>query len=85
MSTTFPGDVGAMRDMFPELDIREDLMFIHDGNIITSAGGAKSFEASLYLCELLYGKKNADEIAKGMVIDWDLEQVPHLVVAGKSN
>ena len=53
---------------------------MHDGNVITSSGGAKSFEASLYLCELLYGKKNADEIAEGMVIDWDLSTFPHLIV-----
>ena len=47
---------------------------------ITSAGGAKSFEASLYLCELLYGKKVADELAKGLVIDWELESVSHIII-----
>ncbi len=78
-STTFPADIEAMRKMFPNLDIRDNTLFVHDGKVITSAGGAKSFEASLYLCELLYGKKVADEIAEGMVIDWDLESVPHLV------
>jgi transcriptional regulator GlxA family with amidase domain len=78
--TTFPGDIGAMRKMFPELDIRENTLFVHDGNVITSAGGAKSFEASLYLCELLYGKKAANEIAVGMVIDWNLQEVDHIVI-----
>lgn len=80
VSTTFPNDIGAMREMFPNLDIRDSVLFVHDDNIITSAGGAKSFEASLYLCELLYGKSNADEIAEGMVIDWNLNDVPHIVV-----
>lgn len=75
--TTFPGDVQAMRDMFPHLDVRDSVLFVHDGKFITSAGGAKSFEAALYLCEIMYGKQNADDIAEGMVIDWDLNSVPY--------
>jgi transcriptional regulator GlxA family with amidase domain len=80
VSTTFPGDVAAYKVMYPRLDIREDAVFVHDGKFITSAGGAKSFESSLYLCELLYGKKVADELAKGMVIDWDLTTIPFVLV-----
>lgn len=79
-STTFPGDVEAYRKMFPDLTIHEDVLFVHDDKYITSAGGAKSFEASLYLCELLYGKKVADQLAKGLVIDWDLESLKYLKV-----
>ncbi len=79
-STTFPGDIEAYKKMFPELIVHDSVLFVHDGKFITSAGGAKSFEASLYLCELLYGKKVADELAKGLVIDWELEDVPHLIV-----
>ena len=79
--TTFPSDVKAMREMFPHLDIRENVLFVHDGKYITSAGGAKSFEAALYLSELLYGKRVAGRLAQGLVIDWQLEKVPHLVVA----
>ncbi|PHN07509.1 DJ-1/PfpI family protein [Flavilitoribacter nigricans] len=80
VSTTFPSDIDQMREMFPLLDVRKDVLFVHDGKYITSAGGAKSFEASLYLCELLYGAAVARRLAGGLVIDWDLEQVPHLVV-----
>ncbi|MCH2233598.1 MAG: DJ-1/PfpI family protein [Crocinitomicaceae bacterium] len=80
VSTTFPADVEEYRSRYPELQVKDSVLFVHDGKFITSAGGAKSFEASLYLCELLYGKKNADEIAEGMVIDWQLDSVPHIVV-----
>lgn len=80
VSTTFPSDVEAMRKMFPKLDVREEVLFVHDDKYITSAGGAKSFEASLYLCEFLYGKKVAERLAKGLVIDWNLDDVPHLVI-----
>ena len=80
VSTTFPSDIALMREMFPQLDVRDSVLFVHDGKFITSAGGAKSFEAALYLSEFLYGKKVARQLAKGLVIDWDLEQVPHLVI-----
>jgi transcriptional regulator GlxA family with amidase domain len=79
-STTFPGDVEAYREMFPDLTIHGDVLFVHDDKYITSAGGAKSFEASLYLCEVLYGKKVADQLAKGLVIDWDLKALKYLKV-----
>lgn len=80
VSTTFPSDIDKMRERFPDLDIRKDVLFVHDGKYITSAGGAKSFEASLYLCEHLYGKKVAQSLARGLVIDWNKDNVPHLIV-----
>ncbi len=80
VSTTFPSDVETMRKRFPHLDIRKDVLFVHDGKYITSAGGAKSFEAALYVCEYLYGKKIARSLAGGLVIDWNLEKVPHMVI-----
>ena len=78
-STTFPSDIAAYRKMFPALEVHENVLFVHDGKYITSAGGAKSFEAALYLCEFLYGKEVAKKLAKGLVIDWNLAEVPHLV------
>lgn len=80
VSTTFPSDINKMRKMFPHLDIREDVLFVHDGKYLTSAGGAKSFEAALYLTELLYGKKIAQSLAGGLVIDWNVEEVPNVII-----
>jgi len=79
-STTFPSDIDKMRKMFPNLDIRDNTLFVHDGKFITSAGGAKSFEAALYLCEYLYGKEIAKSLAGGLVIDWTLEGYPHTII-----
>ncbi|MFY0630717.1 MAG: DJ-1/PfpI family protein [Flavobacteriaceae bacterium] len=80
VSTTFPSDIDKMRTMFPNLDIRKDVLFVHDGKYITSAGGAKSFEAALYLCEYLYGPEIARSLAGGLVIDWKLEDVPNIIL-----
>ncbi len=80
ISTTFPSDINTYREMFPTLQVKDSVLFVHDGKYITSAGGAKSFEAALYLCEYLYGKEIANSLAKGLVIQWDLEQVPSLIL-----
>ena len=80
VSTTFPGDIEAMRLRYPHLDIRDHTLFVHDHKFITSAGGAKSFEAALYLCEILYGKQNTDYIAQGMVINWELDSLNYTVI-----
>ena len=79
-STTFPSDIPAYKEMFPHLNVKDSVLFVHDGKFITSAGGAKSFEAALYLCEYLYGKEIADRLASGLVIDWDLDSVPKLIL-----
>lgn len=79
-STTFPSDIPKYREMFPKLKVHEDVLFVHDGKFITSAGGAKSFEAALYLSEYLYGDSIARKLAGGLVIDWNLSEVPHVVV-----
>ena len=76
-STTFPSDIPKYKKRFPHLDVRDNVLFVHDGKFITSAGGAKSFEAALYLCEILYGAEIARSLAGGLVIDWNLKATPH--------
>jgi|GEM_PF-126923 len=80
VATTFPSDISLMQKSYPKVEVKEEVLFVHDGKYITSAGGAKSFEAALYLAEYLYGDEIARSLAKGLVIDWDLEKVPHIVV-----
>ena len=79
-STTFPSDIARYRETFPELTVHEGLSFVHDGPLITSAGGALSYDPALYLCELLYGTRAAEGIGRGLVIDWNRNQVKHHVV-----
>lgn len=71
ISTTFPSDIGRYRETYPDLDVREGLTFVHDGNLLTSAGGAKSYDVALYLVHHLYGLQIAKNVGKGLVIDWD--------------
>jgi len=77
--TTFPADVARLREAFPRLRVQEGVSFVHDGPAITSAGGAKSADAALYLTELLCGPDAARGVARGLCIEWDLASVPHSV------
>jgi len=79
-STTFPSDIPRYREAYPDLTVHEGVSFVHDGKAITSAGGAKSYDPALYLSEILYGKKAAEGIARGLVIDWKLQEIDYLAV-----
>jgi len=78
--TTFPADRDRLAEMFPEVTVKYDANFVVDGKYITSVGGALSYEPAFYLVEKLYSTKNAKRIAKGLVWDWEISKVPHLIV-----
>lgn len=80
VATTFPGDRQRFRDMFPKVDMRDDVRLVVDGKYITSVGGGMSYEPAFYLVERLYGKAHVEASARGLVWPWDLETVPHTVV-----
>lgn len=80
-STTFPSDIERYRQTFPDLKVHQGVSFVHDGKLITSVGGAKSYDPALYLSEILYGRKAAEGLAKGLVIDWDLSTINYVKVA----
>ena len=71
-STTFPSDITKYRETFPSLTVHEDVTFVHDSNLLTSVGGAKSYDVALYLVHHLYGNEVAKGVGKGLVIDWDV-------------
>lgn len=79
--TTFPGDIAPFRARYGErLKVIQGVTFVADGNAITGVGGARSYEPALYLVERLYGKSVAKGVARGLVIDWDIDRQRHLVL-----
>ncbi len=69
-STTFPGDVDRYVETFPHLDVRRDVSFVHDGRMLTSQGGARSYDVAMYLVDHLYGESVARGVGGGLVIAW---------------
>lgn len=84
-TTTFPSDIDAYRNRYPHLEVVEGVSFVHDGRAITSAGGARSFDAALYLCELLYGIEITQQIAQGLVIDYQSQVDENQSIGGASS
>lgn len=71
-ATTFPDDVAVLAAAFPEIDVRLNVSFVHDGKALTSQGGARSYEAALYLVERLFGDEVAGKVAHGLLVPWPL-------------
>jgi transcriptional regulator GlxA family with amidase domain len=84
-ATTFPANRDAFAKMFPKIDVKRDASWVWDGKYVTSAGGVQSFDAALAIVEKLYGRKVADGIGTGIVLDWEAERdrVRGLVVPEK--
>jgi len=72
-ATTFPTDYEEFARLFPAVDLRINLSFVHDGKFLTSAGGAKSYDVAMYLVDLLYGEQVAHGVGGGLLIPWPPE------------
>jgi len=83
--TTFPTDQDRFAEMFPKLDLRRGPSFVHDGSVLTSQGGAKSYDVAIYLVDLLFGEKVAAGVGRGLIITWPPAPgtIDRLVITGK--
>jgi len=81
--TTFPGEQDRFAATFPDLDLRRGISFVHDGRLLTSQGGAKSYDVAMYLVDHLYGEDVARGVGRGLIIDWPpaAEEMPAIVIA----
>lgn len=69
-ATTFPADYSLFSRRFPEVSLRVNVSFVHDGTALTSEGGIRSFDVALYLVDLIYGEEVARNIGRGLLIPW---------------
>ncbi len=83
--TTFPGDQDRFGELFPALDLRRKTGFVHDGQAVTSEGGAKSYDPALYIVDHLYGEKVATGVAGGLVITWPPTSSDATIITNISN
>jgi transcriptional regulator GlxA family with amidase domain len=68
--TTFPADYQRFAERFPGARLHINVSFVHDGRFLTSQGGARSYQAALYLLDLLYGEEVAAGVGRGLLIPW---------------
>jgi len=81
-ATTFPSDQDRFEKTFPKIDVIRGVSFVDAGKALTSVGGAKSFDVAFWLVERVYGAKVAEGIGRGLVVDWDVSRIQHIVEKG---
>lgn len=69
-ATTFPKDYERFATMFPNVDLRINVSFVDAGRMLTSQGGARSFDVAMHLVDRLYGQRVAKGVGDGLLIPW---------------
>ena len=72
-ATTFPGDQDRFAEAFPDVGLEREPSFVQDDRMLTSQGGAKSYDVAMHLVDLLYGEKVAKGVGRGLIIPWPPE------------
>ncbi|MDX1642818.1 MAG: DJ-1/PfpI family protein [Thermoanaerobaculia bacterium] len=73
-ATTFPSDYDRLARRYPEVDLRVNVSFVHDGRFLTSQGGVLSYDVAMYVVDLLFGEEVATGVGRGLLIPWPRSQ-----------
>jgi transcriptional regulator GlxA family with amidase domain len=66
--TTHWSLIQRFRDAFPTIRVMEELLFVQDGNIYTSAGISSGIDLALHLLEEAHGPLLAHKVARELVV-----------------
>jgi len=58
----------VMRRMYPQIDVDPDVLYIDEGQLLTSAGSAAGLDLCLHVVRRDYGPKVANQVARRLVI-----------------
>ena len=65
-ATTHWLDIERLQTDYPLISVKENIKYVDEGKIITSAGISAGIEMSLYIVSRIFNKKIAEETAKQM-------------------
>jgi transcriptional regulator GlxA family with amidase domain len=69
-ATTHWASVGRLRDGYAGIDVRENVRFVDEGSVITSAGISAGIDMALHVVQRLHGRETAERTARYMEYDW---------------
>ena len=69
-ATTHWGSIERMREMFPGVEVLENVRFVDDGIVVSSAGVSAGIDMSLHVIERLAGVEAAESSARLMEYDY---------------
>ena len=58
----------ALKARYPTIDVRPDVLYVDDGQVMTSAGTAAGIDLCLHVVRLDYGAEIANAVARRMVV-----------------
>jgi len=62
-ATSLPFEIENFRRLAPKTDVREDMLFVDDGNIVTASGGYAGIDAALHIVRRIRGVEAARFVA----------------------
>jgi transcriptional regulator GlxA family with amidase domain len=65
-ATTHWGSIERLRNTHPRVDVRDDVRYVDNGHIVTSAGVSAGIDMSLHIVGRLLGDEVARETARNM-------------------
>ena len=57
-----------LAQMYPEARVNPNVLYVHDGNLLTAAGSAAGIDLSLYLIRQDFGAETANRVARRLVV-----------------
>jgi len=69
-ATTHHGALGLLREVASEATVRDDVRYVDNGRVITSAGVAAGIDMSFHVVDRLLGRETATAAAKYIEYPW---------------
>jgi AraC family transcriptional activator FtrA len=66
-ATTHWRYVDRLRERFPQIQVEPDVLFVDEGNILTSAGSAAGIDLCLHIVRRDYGAGIANQVARRLI------------------
>jgi transcriptional regulator GlxA family with amidase domain len=63
-ATTYWGMADELRERYPALDLRGDVLYVQDGQVLTASGYAAGIDLCLHIIRTDYGAAVANEVAR---------------------
>nr|AFY23022.1 AraC family transcriptional regulator [uncultured bacterium] len=67
-ATTHWAAAGLLAQLYPKVDVRESVLYVDDGDVLTAGGGAAGMDLGLHLIRLMAGAEVANRLARSMVV-----------------
>jgi AraC family transcriptional regulator, transcriptional activator FtrA len=67
-ATTHWRHIPDLKRLYPDIQVEEDVLYVDEGNVVTSAGSAAGIDACLHLVRKDFGSKVANTVARRLVM-----------------